>query len=136
VVKRAGALAGLLVTAAIGAAPQAHADPLHHIRSIVYWTGPPCITVTSPTYPNGHHTMNYVVCGGLSSAEYSAYGGEFVGADPQGNDVTVTLGCQLFVDGRLDYSDFAPSGDHHDVNCLRILNYDYPPPPTAAQGLG
>ena len=55
------------------------------------------------------------------------YGGEYIGADPVAFDQTRTVGCQVFIDGALSYGDYAPDGNHHDVNCLRTLPYDYYP---------
>ncbi len=48
------------------------------------------------------------------------------------NDNTVSLGCALYINGYLDNSDYAPPGDHHNVNCLRIL-VGYGPGPGSAQ---
>jgi hypothetical protein len=42
-------------------------------------------------------------------------------------DQTRTVGCQVFIDGVFSYGDYARDGDHHDVNCLRTLAYDYYP---------
>jgi hypothetical protein len=81
--------------------------------------------VRSPNYPTGHYTQTSMVCGGFSTATYSAFTGEYIGADPQPNDATVTLGCSLSIDGNLAYQDYARDGDHHDVNCLRVLTAPY-----------
>lgn len=98
----------------------AHADS-YHIESVVYWTGPSCIPVLSPQYPDGRYTSTISICGGYSSAQYFAIDGEWVGANPMPNDSTVTLGCKLYLDGSYVYGDYAPSGDRHDVNCLRYI---------------
>ncbi len=79
--------AGMLV----GGSALAHADPddsapssttpftsngaYANIRSIVYWTGPYCIPVRAPGYPEGHHTMITSICGQNSVANYVAYPG-------------------------------------------------------------
>ena len=31
------------------------------------------------------------------------------------------FGCTLYIDGNLANQDYARDGDHHDVNCLRVL---------------
>ena len=112
------------VAVTIGLAATAHAA-MSQIVSEVYWTGPACIPVMSPNYPSGHHTQMSMVCGGHSTATYSAFPGEYIGADPEPEDTTVSLGCSLWVDGNLAYQDYARDGDHHDVNCLRVLTAPY-----------
>ncbi len=123
------AASAVAVAVTVGLAAPAHAT-MSLIRSEVYWTGPECIPVMSPHYPDGHYTEMSMVCGGFSNATYSAFPGEYIGADPMPNDATITLGCALYVDGRLAYQDYARDGDHHDVNCLRVLlapySYDGP----------
>jgi hypothetical protein len=109
--------AGMLV----GGPGSAHADPLSKIRSVVYWTGINCIPIRAPQYPNGRYTTTIMFCGGYSEANYSAYPGEYVGADPAPNDSTTSLGCLLWINGSLDNSDSAAPGDKHDVTCLRVL---------------
>jgi hypothetical protein len=117
------------VATAVGLAAPAHAA-MSRIVSEVYWSGPACIPVVSPNYPSGHYTQTSMICGGHSTATYYAFPGEYIGADPRPNDATVTLGCSLYIDGNLAYQDYARDGDHHDVNCLRILpvqaSYDGP----------
>jgi hypothetical protein len=109
---------------AVGLAAPAHAA-MSRIVSEVYWSGPACIPVMSPNYPHGNYTQMSMVCGGHSTATYYAFPGEYIGADPMPNDATVTLGCTLFIDGTLAYQDYARDGDHHDVNCLRVLTAPY-----------
>jgi hypothetical protein len=118
------ALFGALIAGAVVHMPKAHAS-MHMIRSVVYWTGLNCMPVRSPYYPNGTRVGVTTICGGYSDVSYPAIPGEWVGADPMPNDNTTTLGCKIYVDGYLDYSDYAPDGDLHNVNCLRILNTDY-----------
>lgn len=126
------ALAGSAVAAAaIALAPTAGAS-YHSITSVVYWTGVNCITVLSPQYPGGHRTGLDTICGGNSTVTYGAVSGVYIGADPMAFDQTRTLGCQVFIDGVLDYGDYATDGDHHDVSCLRTLSY--PSYPNGVQG--
>ena len=121
------ALAGsTLAAAAMVAAPTANAS-YHTINSIVYWTGVNCITVRSPQSPNGNYTGFDTICGGSSTVTYGAVSGEYIGADPMAFDQTRTVGCQVFIDGVFSCGDYARDGDHHDVNCLRTLAYDYYP---------
>jgi hypothetical protein len=40
-------------------------------------------------------------------------------------DTTTTLGCSLVINGVMDNTDYAPSGDRHNVDCLRTLNLAY-----------
>ena len=92
------------------------------IRSVVYWSGANCIPIRAPEYPDGRTIKTNIFCGGYSEANYWAYPGEFVGADPMPYDGTTTsLGCGLYINGRQDNGDFAPPGDNHNVTCLRIL---------------
>jgi hypothetical protein len=113
--------AGMLV----GGPGSAHADSLSKIHSVVYWTGINCIPIRAPQYPNGRYTITRIYCGGYSEANYWAYPGEYVGADPNPNDTTTSLGCALYINGDLNYRDSAAPGDKHDVNCLRVLvGYD------------
>jgi hypothetical protein len=123
-------IGGIAATAvALGITGAATASPAHaamsQIVSEVYWSGPACIPVMSPNYPSGHYTQTSMICGGYSTATYSAFPGEYIWADPMPNDATVTLGCALYVDGNLAYQDYARDGDHHDVNCLRVLTAPY-----------
>jgi len=40
--------------------------------------------------------------------------------------------CSLLINGVPDNTDYAPAGDRHNVDCLRVLVNDYPshaPPP-------
>jgi len=121
------ALAGsTLAAVAIVAAPIANAS-YHTVTSVVYWTGVNCITVRSPQYPNGHYTGFDTICGGSSTVTYGAVSGEYIGADPMAFDQTRTVGCAVYIDGVFSYGDYARDGDHHDVNCLRTLSYDYYP---------
>ncbi len=95
------------------------------IHSVVHWTGIDCIPIRAPQYPDGRSTRTTMFCGGYSEANYSAYPGEYVGADPQPNDRTMSIGCTLYINGYVDNSDYALPGDHHNVSCLRMLRgYD------------
>jgi hypothetical protein len=99
------------------------------ITSIVYWTGPNCIPVR---YSTGLSTDIGMACDGYSERTYFAVDGQYVGADPMPFDTTVTLGCSLLINGVPDNTDYAPAGDRHNVDCLRVLVNDYPshaPPP-------
>lgn len=135
---RARLISGAIGVAAVGvsagttilSAAPAHATT-YQIESVVYWTGPSCIPVVSPRYPDGRTTSMITACGGYSDAHYLAFDGEYFGADPQPNDATTTLGCTVYVNGVVNYSDYAPSGDKHDVNCLRYMPSI--PPVTNAQ---
>jgi hypothetical protein len=121
------ALAGsALAAAAIVSAPTANAS-YHTITSVVYLTGVDCITVRSPQSSNKNYTGFDRICGGNSTVTYGAVSGEYIGADPMAFDQTRTVGCQVFIDGVFSYGDYARDGDHHDVNCLRTLAYDYYP---------
>jgi hypothetical protein len=121
------ALAGsALAAATIVAAPIANAS-MHTITSVVYWSGIDCIPVRSPQYPDGRHLGLNTLCGGYSTKTYSAIPGEYIGADPMPFDMSRTVGCEVFIDGTYAYQDYARDGDHHDVNCLRILSPDYNP---------
>jgi len=102
----------------------ANASQMYSVQSIVYWTGAPCITVVSPLDPNGYKLGTGLICGGYSDAQYFGYSGEFVGADPVAANSTTTLGCKLYINGNLEYQDYAPAGDTHDVSCLRALQWE------------
>lgn len=124
---RTRALLGAIFTGAIVAAniihaPLARAD-VHSIRSLVVWTGPRlCLAVAAPTEADRYHVAVYTLCSslGVSDVYYNAIPGQYVGADPiiQGQ---YSVGCSLYVDGALNYADFAAEGDGTDVNCLRVL---------------
>ena len=115
-----------IVALAIGlgliAAPPASAQQGALITSIVYWTGPNCIPVR---YSDGFSTDIAMICGRYSERHYFARPGQYVGADPMPFDTTTTLGCSLLINGAPDNTDYAPAGDRHNVNCLRVFIPDY-----------
>ena len=89
------------------------------ITSIVYWTGPNCIPVR---YSEGFYTDIGMICGRYSERHYFALPGQYVGADPMPFDTTTTLGCSLLINGVPDNTDYAPAGDRHNVDCLRVCS--------------
>ena len=131
-------LMGAAAIAAVSLAPPASAQGGAFITSIVYWTGPNCIPVR---YSEGFSTDIAMICGRYSERHYFALPGQYVGADPMPFDTTVTLGCSLLINGTPDNTDYAPSGDRHNVDCLRVLSVvsespSYPshrPPPPVYQ---
>jgi hypothetical protein len=133
-----GGLAALAVAVAVSVAPPVQAQYGAHITSIVYWTGPNCIPVR---YSEGFYTNTSMICGRYSERHYYAVPGQYVGADPMPFDTTTTLGCSLLVNGTPDNTDYAPSGDRHNVDCLRVLSVisespsypSYQPPPPVYQ---
>jgi hypothetical protein len=124
------AAAAVVGGAALAAPAQAQQGAL--ITSIVYWTGPNCIPVR---YSTGFSTDIGMACDGYSERSYFAVDGQYVGADPMPFDTTVTLGCSLLINGVPDNTDYAPAGDRHNVDCLRVLVTDYPSytPPSPAR---
>ena len=102
----------------VALAAPANAQQGAFITSIVYWTGPNCIPVR---YSEGFYTDTSMICGRYSERHYFALPGQYVGADPMPFDTTVTLGCSLLINGVPDNTDYAPSGDRHNVDCLRIF---------------
>lgn len=117
----AGALAaGAVALGALFTAPSAHAYA-SAVRSLIWWSGPECIPVRVSNAPDGYGWDIKQACGGHAERSYYAVPGQWVGADPVGFDETLAIGCQLWIDGELRLSDYAPPGDHHDVNCLRQL---------------
>jgi hypothetical protein len=77
--------------------------------------------------PLGNYTGFDTICGASSTVTYGAVSGEYIGADPMAFDQMRTVGCQVFIDRVFSYGDYARDGEHHDVNCLRTLSYDYYP---------
>ena len=131
----AGLMGAAAVAAAVSVAPPAQAQQGAFITSIVYWTGPNCIPVR---YSEGFSTSVAMKCGGYSERTYFAAPGMYIGADPMPFDTTVTLGCSLLINGVPNNTDYAPSGDRHNVDCLRVLTFNAPlypeylvPPPPA-----
>jgi len=130
------ALVAAVATAAamggVALAAPAQAQYASVITSIVYWTGPDCISVR---YSKGYTTNVAMKCGGYSERTYLAVPGQYVGADPMPllSSPTTTLGCSLRIDGGVDNTDYAPPGDvHHNVDCMRVLvdnDPSYPSPP-------
>ena len=114
------AMAALVGGVALAAPAQAQQGAL--ITSIVYWTGPNCIPVR---YSEGFSTDIAMICGRYSERHYFARPGQYVGADPMPFDTTTTLGCSLLINGTPDNTDYAPAGDRHNVNCLRVFIPDY-----------
>lgn len=116
-----GGLAAAAVTTGIALAAPAQAYPSAYpsvyVTSTVYWTGPECIPVR---VSRGYSTVIDMACGHYAQRSYLAFPGQYVGADPMPFDSTVTLGCSLVLNGVPDNTDYAPSGDRHDVNCMRI----------------
>ena len=122
----------VVVLAGLVLASPAQAQSGAFITSIVYWTGPNCIPVR---YSEGFTTDIATICGKYSERSYFAVPGQYIGADPMPFDTTVTLGCSLLINGVPNNTDYAPSGDRHNVNCLRMLAFDaplYPVPPPPA----
>jgi|KBSMisStaDraftv2_1062788.scaffolds.fasta_scaffold1663619_2 hypothetical protein len=122
-------VAAAAVVGGVALAAPAQAQQGALITSIVYWTGPNCIPVR---YSTGLSTDIGMACDGYSERTYFAVDGQYVGADPMPFDTTVTLGCSLLINGVPDNTDYAPAGDRHNVDCLRVLVNDYPshaPPP-------
>ena len=122
-----GILAGIAAAGWPGSAHAAPPPPANtqqgaFITSIVYWTGPNCIPVR---YSEGYHTEIGVICGRYSERNYFAFPGQYVGADPMPFDTTVTLGCSLLISGVPDNTDYAPAGDRHNVDCLRVFTPIY-----------
>lgn len=134
----AGLIGAAAFAAAISVAPPASAQQGAFITSIVYWTGPNCIPVR---YSEGFSTNIDMICGRYSERHYFALPGQYVGADPMPFDTTVTLGCSLLINGTPDNTDYAPSGDRHNIDCLRVLSVvsvspsypSYQPPPPVYQ---
>lgn len=118
-------LSGVLVGGAVLAAATLGAIPAnastHSITSIVSWRGANCIQDESPQINNLYLTSVGTICGGSSTASYTAGSGAWVGSNPIMGAASY-ISCQLWVDGHLEWSDFANAGDGHDANCLRILN--------------
>ena len=133
--KRLIVAALVALAAAVSLASPASAQQGAFITSIVYWTGPNCIPVR---YSEGFTTDIGTICGKYSERSYFAVPGQYIGADPMPFDTTVTLGCSLLINGVPNNTDYAPSGDRHNVNCLRMLAFDaplyplYPVPPPPA----
>jgi len=130
----ASILAAVGMVGAVIAAPTANAAA-SFIQSYVWWTGVNCISVEYSNAPSDWGTDVGRICGGHSERAYTAVPGQFVGADPMPRDRTETVGCQVRVDGVLRYSDYAPPGDMHDVDCMKMLlpslseSYPAPAPP-------
>jgi hypothetical protein len=124
------ALTAAGMAGAVIAAPTANAY-VSVVESYVWWTGVDCISVEYSNAPDDWGTEVGRICGGHSERAYTAVPGQFVGADPMPRDRTETVGCQVRVDGVLRYSDYAPPGDMHNVNCLHLLlpqrDYGYSP---------
>lgn len=105
------------------AAPKGHA--YQSVRAVTYvqWGGSPCVQIYGASVGNPYLIGSPIYeCGG-GQAQWVEYRstGQVVGVDPEmGNNSWIA--CQLYVNGRLEYSDSANAGDGNQVSCLRYVN--------------
>lgn len=81
----------------------------------VFWTGTPCIEVMVAT------GQTQTVCGGYHNFyNHNAVPGITTGVDPIMGSAT-SISCTFFLNGYVEYFDYAERGDGTDVNCLRAI---------------
>ena len=118
--KRKGLIAGVIgaaaVAAAVSVAPSANAysGGFYYATTTVEWGGAPCIDVNE-AYGASETYCGY---GGRWQLDQRVYSGQDFGLDPVMGSAD-WISCQVYVDTRLVWSDYASRGDGTDVNCLR-----------------
>jgi len=112
-----GGVAAAALAATVGVAAPANARSWHYTKTMVQWGGSSCINVQEA---NVYGYSTYCGFGNAWELNETPYVGQNLGLDPiMGNASWIS--CQVYVDGRLDYSDFASAGDGTDVNCTRSM---------------
>lgn len=124
---------GSLLTVLVGwlcwAAP-ARAERYVHALAVVEWQGTNCVLASGPSMGNRYiiGTPSTTCVAGYYGAVHSAswdqngYSGQYVGIDPIMGDNN-WISCVVYVNGRVEKTDYASAGDGSDVNCLRVVNY-------------
>lgn len=110
------------IAAAIIFSPKADAQRLHFVRTVIFWTGAPCIDVEGPQIANKYQLTTNTICWPTHEGGYIAYQAEheYIGANPIMGNAT-SISCQVYVDDMLVKSSIATKGDGTDVNCLGTL---------------
>jgi hypothetical protein len=89
----------------------------------IQWSGSRCIEIRSARRDNRTQEVTDRLCADSGTWKYSeeATTGQLVGGDPIMGDAD-WIACELYIDGRLEFSDRADAGDGTDVDCLRTVN--------------
>jgi hypothetical protein len=111
-----GGAAAAAIAATVGVAAPANARTAE-ITTVVSWVGGD--SVLAVDYP-GEGVVLERSYSKTATDHWYAYSGAQIGADPIMRDANF-ISCQLYVNGRLDYSDYGYAGDGHDVTCVRTL---------------
>src|SRR4029077_341768 len=99
-------LAAAGIATAVGMASPAQASGWHYTKTMVQWGGSSCINVQEA---NAYGYSTYCGYGNAWELNERPYSGQSLGLDPiMGN--ASWIACQVYVDGRLDYADYASAG--------------------------
>lgn len=112
---------GVAVAASTVTAPEAGASPSIVVRTDVTWYGVECLNYRwADRYSDIHEGME---CNPVHSASLTetAFSGDLVGLDPI-MGAQYWIACQVYVNGRQVYADYAENNDGTDVNCMRRVN--------------
>ena len=113
-----GGAAAVALAATVGVAAPANAYSSEvQITTVVRWVGGN--SWLSVDYPGEGIVLEGSPTKVATDVWY-AISGARIGADPIMGDAD-WIGCELYINGRLAYSDSAFAGDNTDANCVRIL---------------
>ena len=120
---------GTVLSGLLWSAPLAEADYYVHALAVVEWQGTDCVIAAGPSMGNRYvigtpsTTCMYGPFGSARWAQWdqSGYSGQYVGIDPI-MGANNWIKCTVYVNGRIEKTDYASAGDGTDVNCLRVVN--------------
>lgn len=122
-----GGILATLVGALFWVAPRAGAYQTVYAVTRVEWAGSPCVQVYGASVGNPYLIGSPVwQCDSNGSPHWAEWtesraSGQVVGIDPEmGNNSWIK--CTLWINGRVEYVDYATAGNGHQVSCLRYVN--------------
>lgn len=103
--------------------PSNAGNVLRRAETRLQWSGSRCIQIESARQSDRTRTGVDRICSNLGTWRFAeeASSGQLFGGDPIMGEAD-WIACQVYLDGRLEYSDRADAGDGTDVTCLRKLN--------------
>lgn len=106
-----------------------NADAYATVRGVteVRWSGSDCVQVYGASINNpyliGSPVWQCAGGGGVHAATWTEYrgSGQVIGVDPEmGSNAWIS--CTLWVNGVVEFSDYATAGNGHQVSCLRYVS--------------
>lgn len=109
------------------AAPSSHAYREVFAVTRVEWAGSNCIQAYGASQGNPYLIGSPVwTCVAPSAPHWAEWAesratGQIVGVDPEMGD-NAWIKCTLYINGRVEYVDWATAGNGHQVSCLRYVS--------------